>query len=223
MATAIGYVRVSSAEQAESGLSLEAQEKRVRAYAELYGLTLVDVIVDAGVSAKTLERPGLERALGMLRSGAATGLVVAKLDRLTRSVKDLGELVETYFEDGKWALMSVSENIDTRSASGRLILNILASVAQWEREAIGERTSAALQEKKSRGERVGSVPYGYVLGNDGKLQAVPEEQGVILEARRLREEGLSLRDVSQELALGGKVSRGARPFTAEQVRRMVAA
>lgn len=79
----------------------------------------------------------------MLRAGKAEAILVVKLARLTRSVKDLGDLVERYFASGKWALLSVSEQIDTRSAAGRLVLNVLASVAQWEREATGERTSAA--------------------------------------------------------------------------------
>ena len=90
---AIGYLRVSTEEQANSGLGLEAQEKRVRQYAELYELELVDVIVDAGASGKTLERAGLARALEVLDRGDAGALLVAKLDRLTRSVLDLGVLL----------------------------------------------------------------------------------------------------------------------------------
>src|SRR2546430_8457594 len=87
---AIGYIRVSTDKQAEHGVSLDAQQAKLAAYAALYDLTLVEVIVDAGVSAKTLDRPGLQRALAMLRKGQVTALLVAKLDRLTRSVEDLG-------------------------------------------------------------------------------------------------------------------------------------
>ena len=92
----------------------------------MYELDLVEAIVDAGVSAKTLDRPGLGKALGMLKAKRAEPLLVVKLDRLTRSVVHLGQLIEDYFEDGKWALRSVGEQIDTRSAAGRLALNILA-------------------------------------------------------------------------------------------------
>lgn len=90
----IAYVRVSTDKQAEKGVSLEAQRAKLAAYADLYDLDVVEVVVDAGVSAKTLQRPGLTRALDMLRKGAADALLVVKLDRLTRSVRDLGELVE---------------------------------------------------------------------------------------------------------------------------------
>jgi site-specific DNA recombinase len=140
----VAYVRVSTEQQAEQGLSLDAQQAKLTAYALLYDLDLVAVEVDAGVSAKTLQRPALQRALGALKAGQAKALLVVKLDRLTRSVKDLGVLVETYFLAGTWSLMSVSEQIDTRTAAGRMALNTLAAVSQWEPEAIGERTAQAM-------------------------------------------------------------------------------
>src|SRR5579872_239746 len=165
----IAYLRVSTDKQADRGVSLDAQRAKVAAYAELYDLDLVDVIVDAGASAKTLDRPGLTRALAMLKKGAADALLVVKLDRLTRSVRDLGELVERHFAPGKAALLSVGEQIDTRSAAGRLVLNVLASVSQWEREAIGERTSTAMQHKiASREYTGGAAPYGFRLAADGE-------------------------------------------------------
>jgi site-specific DNA recombinase len=140
----VAYVRVSTEQQAEQGLSLDAQQAKLTAYALLYDLDLVAVEVDAGVRAKTLQRPALQRALGALKAGQAKALLVVKLDRLTRSVKDLGVLVETYFLAGTWSLMSVSEQIDTRTAAGRMVLNTLAAVSQWEPEAIGERTAQAM-------------------------------------------------------------------------------
>ena len=97
---ALGYVRVSTEEQAELGVSLEAQQVKLTAYASLYDLELVEVIVDAGVSAKSFHRPGLQRALSLLRKGKAQGLLVAKLDRLTRSMRDLGALVENELVKG---------------------------------------------------------------------------------------------------------------------------
>jgi DNA invertase Pin-like site-specific DNA recombinase len=219
----VAYLRVSTDKQADRGISLDAQRAKVKAYAELYDLDLVDVIVDAGASAKTLDRPGLQRALGMLRRHEADALLVVKLDRLTRSVKHLGELVETTFAPGKAALLSVSEQIDTRSAAGRLVLNVLASVSQWEREAIGERTAAAMQHKAACGEFTGGeAPYGWSVV-DGRLEAVEAERRVIAEARRLRAAGLSLRSVARELDAAGLRSRTGRAFAASQVQRMVAA
>lgn len=219
---AVAYVRVSTDKQADAGVSLEAQEAKVRAYASLYDLDLVDVVVDAGASAKTLDRPGLVRVLDMVKRGQADAVVVMKLDRLTRSVADLGHLVERYFQ--KAALLSVSEQIDTRTAGGRLVLNVLASVAQWEREAIGERTAVAMRHKADKGERVGAVPYGYSLAADGvALVEVEAEQAVIRAARCYRDAGLSLRTIAARLDEEGHRARNARPFAAEQVRRMLSA
>ena len=139
----IGDIRVSTQAQADDGVSLDAQRTKLSAYAVALDLDLVEIIVDAGVSAKSRNRDGVQRALGMLDSGQADGLLITKLDRWTRSVKDLGELVESYFAD-RFALLSVNDSIDTRTAGGRLVLNVLASVSQWEREATAERTREAL-------------------------------------------------------------------------------
>ena len=221
---AVGYVRVSTDKQADDGVSLEAQEVKLRAYAELYDIELVTIIVDAGVSAKSLERPGLARAFGMLEAGQADALLVAKLDRLTRSVSDLGWLVEAERVGGRWTLLSVADSIDTRSAAGRLVLNVLGSVSQWERETIAERTSAAMQHKRSRGEYLGGkgAPYGYTSTPSGIVQD-KAEQRIIRAARRLHKGGRSLRGVAAELERRGMLSRSGRPFAAVQVQRMVEA
>lgn len=221
----VAYLRVSTDKQADKGVSLDAQRAKAETYAALYDLELAEVIVDAGESAKSLDRPGLQRALAMLKSGEAAALLVVKLDRLTRSVRDLGALVEAYFAPGKAALLSVSEQIDTRSAAGRLVLNVLASVSQWEREAIGERTATAMQHKAAAGEYTGgAVPYGFRLAPDGiHIEESAPEQAVINEARELRASGLSLRATAAALAARGRVARNGRIFQAEQVRAMVAA
>ncbi len=219
----IAYLRVSTDKQADRGVSLDAQRVKVAAYAELYDLDLVEVIVDAGESAKSLDRPGLQRALEMLKKGDAEALLVVKLDRLTRSVVDLGSLVERYFAPGKAALLSVGEQIDTRSAAGRLVLNVLASVSQWEREAIGERTAVAMQHKASQGEYTGGqAPYGRRVAADGeRLELDPTEEAALAVARQLRAQGLSLRRVAAELERLGVRSRTGRGFAPVQVKRMV--
>ena len=218
----IAYLRVSTDKQADKGISLEAQEEKARAYANLYDLDLIEVIIDAGESAKTLDRPGLQRALSMLKTGKAEALLVVKLDRLTRSVVDLGKLIETYFAPGKAALMSVSEQIDTRSAAGRLVLNILASVSQWERETIGERTRDAMQHKQANGEYIGGeAPYGFKLVA-GELIEDEAEQEVIQKAKAYHAEGLSLRKVAAELDKQGIKTRRGSIFAANQISRMVA-
>ena len=201
MKKAIGYVRVSTEQQAAEGVSLEAQRRKIEAYCELYGFELIAVEVDAGASASTLKRDGLERALAALEAGAAEALVVVKLDRLTRSVRDLDALLTRYFAGGELALVSVAEQVDTTTATGRMILNVLMSVSQWEREVIGERTSAALQHKKAQGEYTGGkVPFGLKLAADGvTLEECEEEREILDEIRRLQGEGLSLRRIAEEL------------------------
>jgi len=225
MTRTVAYIRVSTDKQAEHGVSLDAQRAKIDAYASLYDLDVVEVLVDAGVSAKTLNRPGLTRALAMLDAGEAEAVIVVKLDRLTRSVRDLGDLVERYFATGRAALLSVSEQIDTRSAAGRLVLNVLASVAQWEREATGERTSAALAHKRSQHEYTGGEPpYGWALADDG-VSLVPDsdEQRVIAAAAKLREAGLSLRKVGAALEADGLLPRCGRRWHAKTVRTLLTA
>jgi site-specific DNA recombinase len=221
----LAYVRVSTSMQAEKGVSLEAQHSKVRAYADLYDLDLVDVVVDAAASAKTLDRPGLRQVLAALRAGDADALLVIKLDRLTRSVRDLCDLLERSKREG-WALMSVGEQIDTSTAAGRMVVNILGVISQWERETIGERTSAAMQHMKGSSEFTGGkvAPYGYQVGADGvHLVAVEHEQTVIVEARRLRSQGRSLRQVAVALAAAGMLNRAGKTFQASQIARMIEA
>lgn len=219
----VAYLRVSTDKQVDRGVSLEAQRGKVEAYASLYDLDVVSVEVDAGESAKSLNRPALQRALAMLKTGKADALLVVKLDRLTRSVPDLCSLVNDYFRDGKLSLVSIGEQVDTRSAAGRMVLNMLTVIGQWEREAIGERTAAAMQHMKAEGKRVGAVPYGFTLANDDKtLVAADSEQTVISVARELRSRGLALRAVAATLDERGMRARNGRRFGAEQIARMVA-
>jgi site-specific DNA recombinase len=124
---AIGYVRVSTDKQADRGVSLDAQIEKIKAMSIVHDVELLDVLVDAGESAKDLDRPGMVRILEMVQSRAVGMVIVAKLDRLTRSVKDLAVLLEQFQRRGV-SLVSVAESLDTGSASGRLVLNIMMSL-----------------------------------------------------------------------------------------------
>ena len=214
---------MSTDKQAEHGVSLEAQHAKLTQYAALYDIELVDIIVDAGVSAKTLDRPGLQRALGMLRKGQASALLVAKLDRLTRSVKALGTLVEEYFSSDRITLLSVADNIDTRTAAGRLVLNVLGSVAQWERETIGERTAEVLAHKREQGQRTSlHAPYGFRIADDGKtLVADDAEQAFLGAIRDARSRGLSQRAIVAELQRQGFSTRKGTALSLMQVQRIM--
>jgi DNA invertase Pin-like site-specific DNA recombinase len=198
---AIGYIRVSTQEQATEGLSLQNQRERIEAYAFAKGWEMIEVIEDAGVSAATLDRPGIQRAIKMAQAGAFDVLVVYKLDRLTRSIKDLGYLIQDVFEDSRVKFSSVSDNFDTTTANGKLILNILGSVAQWERDIIAERTRDVLRGKKDRGEKLGNVPYGFRV-IQGSLQEAPAEILTIQRMKRLRRNGLSFQQIADRLNTG---------------------
>ena len=219
MTKAIGYIRVSTEKQADHGVSMEAQAEKLNAYAMLYDIELVDMVIEQG-SAKCLQREGLQSVLARLEAGEAEALIVVKLDRLTRSVADLGRLVDTYFQ--QFALLSVGEQIDTRSAAGRLVLNVLASVSQWEREVIGERTSAAMQHMRNQNKYTGGkAPYGYNLV-DGYLVENDDEQEVIKLVAKYKAKGLSLRKIAAVLDRAGHRSRTGKPLSAMSVSRMAA-
>jgi len=209
---AIGYLRVSTNHQGKDGWSIEAQRKRVEGYAFLYDLELVEVIVEVG-SAGSMKRPGLQKALTMLRDGDADSIIFAKLDRLTRSMVDLQVLMQSSQKES-WALHSVAEKLDTSSASGRLVTSILGVVAQWEREVIAERTSEALKARQAKGLHVGAVPLGSRLNAEGALESDPEGQTQIEAVLALRSEGLSYRKIAAAtgLKLGtvGNVIRRAK-------------
>ena len=204
----VSYCRVSTAEQSDSGVSLEAQQSKMSTYADLYNLNIVETIIDAE-SAKSLNRSGLQRALNLLRTGKADGLLIVKLDRLTRSVADWQDLIDAFFgERGGKQLLSVNDSIDTRTAAGRLVLNVLITVAQWERETIGERTRDALQHKIRNGQRVGKVHFGYDLAADGvTLIENPAEQRTLALMRNLRAAGCTLRQIAAALTQRGILTK----------------
>ncbi len=176
----IAYIRVSTDNQE---LGLEVQRTRIAAYCVAHDLELIEVYVDDGFSAKNLERPGIKLALAALET--VDGLVVYKLDRLTRSIRDLGQLIEEQFQKRK--LMSVCDHVDTRTASGKLLLNILMSVAQWERETIGERTREALAALKASGVK---------LGNQYSEDA---SEGLLTQVESMVMQGYSLRNICSAL------------------------
>lgn len=216
---AIGYIRVSTVQQADHGSSLEAQEATLRSYAGVRGIELVRIEVDAGASAGSLERPALQRALAALDSFEASALLVVKLDRLTRSVRDFCALVDSYFKDGTNVLMSVNESVDTSNAMGRMVLSILMSVSQWEREAAAERTSAVMAHLKSSGKFTGGwPPYGFALDEDGNLIECPQETAILIQAKALHQQGKSLRGIALEL---GANPRTGKAFDHKQIARML--
>lgn len=211
----VAYIRVSTEQQASDGNSLEAQRAKLEAYATAMELEIVAFEIDAGRSASSLERPGLQRALDMTESGEVDGMLVTKLDRLTRSVRDLLVLIDEYFHEA--SLLSVSESIDTRTAGGRMVLKILTTVGEWEREAVGERTKAIMQHMKAEGMFTGGFPpFGFTL-EEGHLTENEEEQATLARVVQLRKNGVSIRKIAGVLIN----PRTGRHFHPTQIARMV--
>jgi DNA invertase Pin-like site-specific DNA recombinase len=163
----------------------------------------------------------MTRLLQLVDTRQVDVVIIAKLDRLTRSVKDLCVLLERLERRGV-ALVSVAESLDTSSAAGRLVLNIMTAVSQWEREAIGERTRDAMRHKRNNGQRVGNIAYGYRLSGDGvHVQPDEAEQATIAAIRDLRARGQSLRQIAGDINRQGRRTRRGSEWRLESVARVV--
>ena len=186
--TAILYARISTEEQRLEGHALPMQEARLRRYCTRRGLTLVDVIVDTGVSGwfALEDRAGGQRLGELVKSGTVSHIVALKLDRLFRHCADCLRVMKQW--DKRNVALHLLElggpPLDTSSAMGRFFLTMMTGVAELEKNLIAERTVQVLQHKKAQGERVGTVAYGFQLDADGiRLPANPLEQVVIRLAR----------------------------------------
>jgi DNA invertase Pin-like site-specific DNA recombinase len=205
----VAYMRTSTDEQ-DNGI--EAQRDAIRRAAEYFGWEVVaelDEQVSGGVDLAKREKGAL--ALGMVRAGVADALVVAKLDRLSRSVADFGRILEAARKEG-WGVVVLDPNIDTTSANGELVLNVLISVAQWERRIISERTKAGLAVVRSR-----PNPDKKAIG---RPRQVPDD----IVARIVREsnEGKSARGIARDLT-ADKVptAQGAKAWTHQTVQTVI--
>ena len=162
-----------------------------------------------------MNRPGLQRLLTCVDGGKVEAVIIAKLDRLTRSVKDLCSLLELFEKRGV-GLVSV-ESLDTASAAGRLVITIMAAVSQWEREAIGEGTRDALRHKRTSGERVGNIRFGFRLSPEPD----PGEQGVLTEIGHLRQSGHKMRGIAAALNRKVPPTRRGSAWRLEHVARII--
>jgi site-specific DNA recombinase len=164
-------------------------------------------------------REALQSALQSIEKGDA--LVVYSLSRLSRSTKDTIEIAEALDKKGA-DLVSISEKIDTTTAAGKMVFRMLAVLSEFERDQVSERTKVAMGHKKTKGERVGGIPYGLTLMEDGKtITPVAQEMAVIEQAKILRAKGLSFRTIAAKLQKRGHLSRTGKRFFPIQVQRMV--
>lgn len=171
------YVRVSTEEQAKEGYSIPAQKERLEAYCKSQGWDDYKFYVDEGVSARSMERPELQSLLNDIEKGKIQLILVYRLDRFTRRVKDLHKMLE-FMDKYKCGFKSATEAYDTTTATGRLFITLVAAIAEWESDNSAERIKMALEEKVSSGERVGNIPYGFNLDENEKL--VPNEKAAVV-------------------------------------------
>jgi DNA invertase Pin-like site-specific DNA recombinase len=204
----VGYVRVSTEEQSQSGAGIAAQKAAILAEAKRRGWHVVSIVEDLGYSAKTLQRPGIAQALAAVegKDRQAEALVVAKLDRLSRSLLDFASLMARSQRAG-WALVALDLGVDTTTPGGELMANIIASSAQYERRLIGERTKSALAAKKA----AGTTP--------GRRRTVPAD--VRRRIRAMRSQGVPLAQIAAQLATDGvPTGQGGRRWYPATVRKI---
>lgn len=220
----IGYVRVSTKEQGDSGISLDAQRAKLEGYSEIFGHELVCIKEDVASGKSVANRPGLLSALSELENEQADGLLIMKLDRLSRRGRDMFMMVEEVFQ--KKALVSVNDQIDTASASGRLVLGMLTQVAQWEREVIVERTKEALGYLKKQNVKLGRSGMGWVHGEEvdasGRrvIVEIPFEKQVISTIVSMRDSGRTLQAIADHLNGQGIQGKRGGKWTAKTVQRI---
>ena len=212
------YLRCSTDEQADSGLGIEAQRHAIEKWAGYKRSVNGDIelvwFVDEGYSAKNLKRPAVQQALTAIISGDLDGLVVQRLDRFSRSLRDFVNKLHDLRALDK-TIVSVREEFDTSTPYGRTSAHILVTFAELERDLISERTKAGLYVKRRRGERVGGrPPYGY-KALEGRLEPVKSEQATLAHILALRASGETLGAITQNLNTNSHrhVPRGARWHT----------
>lgn len=208
MTTAVGYIRVSTREQALEGYGLEVQERQIRNYARDHNLTLAELYIDAGESGSEGldKRIGLAAALREIEAGRATVLVIPRLDRLARDLL-LQETIMAKLRQGGGSVISVAEpDIDGDDPTRTLVRQVLGAIAQYERTVIRGRMMAGKAAKVAKGGYGGGRPRYGLMAEDKELVEHPEEAATVLRIRCLREEGYSLRQIAGTLE-----SEGRRP------------
>ena len=209
---AVGYTRVSTRRQGESGLGLDAQRSKIEDLCASKGYSLVEVLTDTGFSGRNDRRPEFRRMMAMARSSEIQVLAIAKLDRLTRSIEDLARMLDTLGKYGV-SLISASEALDTSTATGRMLVNMVGVFAQWEREINAERTRDAMAARRAQGKKIGAVPFGFSEDAEGKLVHNAREREMFEQLSLMRLEGVSYQKIGEELREQGFLNRRGVPYT----------
>ena len=204
-------------------MSLDAQQSRIRAYCQAKDLELVDVLVDDGISGKTLDRPALRELVARCERGEVRNVVVVKLDRLTRRTRDLLALVDDLFLAREIELHSVSESLDTSTPHGRFVLTLFGGLAQLGRELIGERTRTALAYKRQQGQPTSHPPYGFKSnGSRETMVPVPRELVIVRRILRAWRLGQSYRSIAAKLTAAGVPTKQGGQWHHSTIAKVVA-
>jgi site-specific DNA recombinase len=215
------YCRVSTDEQAREGLSLAEQEQRLIAYCKAMGWDEeIKLFIDDGYSAKNLERPKLESLLNAVQSREVSRVIVTKLDRMSRKLKDLLALIDT-FEENKVSFISIGEMFDTHTPSGRLTLHVLGAVAEFERERIRERVVENMHHAAKKGKWLTQHPYGYRLDGDTLKVYLPEAEVVKKIYNQYLDKGLGFFTIAKKLNEQGIPSRHNKEWSLRAVKLLL--
>ncbi len=222
MDRAVIYARVSTEDQTPHGVSLDAQVTRCLEYVSVQSYDLVDTIVDAGISGKSINRPGLERILSLVQKKKFNHLVTLKLDRLSRRTIDALNIVETLAKKNvKLHLVTENGSVNSDNADDEFMLTMKAGFAQLERKKIAERTKFALDRKRQLNERISlNAPYGQMF-IEGKVIDNPEEQKVIKKIHSFYSKGDSIRVIVEKLIRQRIFNRHDRPFAITSIYRIL--
>lgn len=223
MKRAYGYIRVSTSSQALDGVSLDVQKERIEARCIAEGWTLVKIHADEGISgSKMKNRPGLLKALKQACDDDGSVLVVYNLSRMCRNTRDAIDILEDLRAAGS-NLLSISESLDTTTAMGQAMFEIIAVFAKLQRELAKEGTKAAIKHKMDRGEKVGAAPYGWVWKGKDKSKSLVEnakEQRILDDIFDMRSQGCSLRTIVASLNDGGVPTKHGKkwhPMTVKEI------
>jgi site-specific DNA recombinase len=212
MSGVVGYIRVSTIGQADEGVSLDAQEEKIKMWASLYDSHLLDVHKDAGVSGKAAgNRPGLEAAVAQACKNHAR-LVVYSLSRLGRSASDIFAISQR-LSKAKADLVSVTEHIDTNTAAGKMVFRMLAVLSEFERDSVSERTRSAMDYKRAQGKRISRyLPFGYDLAEDNET-LVPnrKELYTVKTILQMRDDGHTLQEICDDLKRRHRLNKSGKP------------
>ncbi|MCD6318831.1 recombinase family protein [Candidatus Aerophobetes bacterium] len=217
---AAGYIRVSTEEQAKEGISLDVQKEKIKAFCKVKDWNLIKIFSDKGASAKNLKREGILSLISFCERKLCDEVVIYKLDRLTRNIRDLGYLIQDVFEKNSIAFSSVQDSFDATTASGRLILNFLGCIAQWEREIIAERTKDVLSYKKDNLKVYGPTPFGFKRDGD-MLVPSEKELSIVKLIYRLREKGESYQSIMDHLETKDIPTKNKKKWSKSTVYRIL--